>query len=55
MDSLLHGARAMGYPSVAHGLFPGGEAGLIDAYLSDQRHTFTQLVKEKYMKGDMEG
>lgn len=55
MESLMLGARAMGFPSVAHGLFPGGEAGLIDAYLSDQRQTFAQLVKEKYLKGDLEG
>jgi ubiquinone biosynthesis protein COQ9 len=55
MESLIHGARSLGYPSVAHGMFPGGEAGLIDAYLADQRQTFVQLVKEKYVKGELEG
>jgi ubiquinone biosynthesis protein COQ9 len=55
MESLVHGARSLGYPSVAHGMFPGGEAGLIDAYLADQRQTFVQLIKEKYVKGELEG
>ncbi|KAI9281184.1 COQ9-domain-containing protein [Sporodiniella umbellata] len=47
MQSLLHGARHLGYPSVVHGVFPGGEAGLIDAYLKDARATYTQKVEEK--------
>ncbi|KAI7907185.1 COQ9-domain-containing protein [Cokeromyces recurvatus] len=55
MESLIHGARTLGYPSVAHGMFPGGEAGLIDAYLSYQRKAFADLVKEKYLKGEFEG
>ncbi|KAG1437328.1 hypothetical protein G6F56_013160 [Rhizopus delemar] len=55
MQSLLHGARHLGYPSVVHGVFPGGEAGLIDAYLKDARTTYTQLVEEKLAKGELEG
>ncbi|KAI8881831.1 rpsU-divergently transcribed protein [Backusella circina FSU 941] len=47
MESLVHGAKSLGYPSVAHGMFPGGEAGLIDAHLADTRKTFVKLVKEK--------
>jgi hypothetical protein len=47
MESLIHGAKSLGYPSVAHGMFPGGEAGLIDAHLADTRKTFVKLVKEK--------
>ncbi|GAN11648.1 hypothetical protein MAM1_0776d11227, partial [Mucor ambiguus] len=54
MESLVHGARSLGYPSVAHGMFPGGEAGLIDAYLAEQRNQFAQLAKEKYIKGDLQ-
>lgn len=53
MESLIHGARSLGYPSVAHGMFPGGEAGLIDAYLTEQRNQFAQLAKEKYISGDL--
>ncbi|CAO3702255.1 unnamed protein product [Rhizopus stolonifer] len=55
MQSLLHGARHLGYPSVVHGVFPGGEAGLIDAYLKDARITYTQHVEEKLAKGELEG
>ncbi|CAO0789867.1 unnamed protein product [Mucor circinelloides] len=54
MESLIHGARSLGYPSVAHGMFPGGEAGLIDAYLSEQRKQFAQLAKEKYITGNLQ-
>ncbi|KAI9469815.1 MAG: COQ9-domain-containing protein [Benjaminiella poitrasii] len=54
MESLIHGARCLGYPSVAHGMFPGGEAGLIDAYLLYQRKMFADKVKEKYLKGELE-
>lgn len=55
MESLIHGARSLGYPSVAHGMFPGGEAGLIDAYLAYSRENFVKLVKEKMVKGELEG
>ncbi|KAG1306874.1 hypothetical protein G6F64_007257 [Rhizopus arrhizus] len=55
MQSLLHGARALGYPSVVHGVFPGGESGLIDAYLKDARANYTCLVEEKLAKGELEG
>lgn len=54
-ESLIHGVRSLGYPSVTHGLFPGGEAGLIDAYLCHQRQAFAGLVKRKHKKGDLEG
>lgn len=54
MESLIHGARALGYPSVAHGMFPGGEAGLIDAYLAEQRKQFAQLAKDKYISGELQ-
>lgn len=55
MESLIHGARSLGYPSVAHGMFPGGEAGLIDAYLAWSREIFVDLVKQKINQGELEG
>lgn len=47
MYSLMQGAKSLGYPSVAHGMFPGGESGLIDAHLAYQRELFVQAVQEK--------
>ena len=47
MQSLIKGAQSLGYPSVAHGVFPGGEAGLIDAHLAYAREQFTRLAQEK--------
>lgn len=55
MQSLLHGARALGYPSVVHGVFPGGEAGLIDAYLEDAQKTYIQMIEDKLKRGELEG
>lgn len=53
MQSLLEGAKSLGYPSVAHGMFPGGESGLIDAHLAHQRDLFVQAVQEKKPELDM--
>jgi ubiquinone biosynthesis protein COQ9 len=55
MESLVRGAKSLGYPSVAHGIFPGGEAGLIDAYLAYSRELFVDAVKQKLINGELEG
>ncbi|KAI8064253.1 COQ9-domain-containing protein [Gilbertella persicaria] len=55
MESMMRGARSLGYPSVAHGIFSGGEAGLIDVHLAVQRETFVDMIKEKEEKGELEG
>ncbi|KAI9354771.1 rpsU-divergently transcribed protein [Pilaira anomala] len=47
MESLMQGAKSLGYPSVAHGVFPGGVSGLIDAHLAYSRELFVEQVKEK--------
>ncbi|KAI7891617.1 rpsU-divergently transcribed protein [Mucor mucedo] len=53
MHSLMQGAKSLGYPSVAHGMFPGGESGLIDAHLAYQRDVFVQAVQEKKAELDL--
>ncbi|GAA5814152.1 hypothetical protein MFLAVUS_007645 [Mucor flavus] len=47
MESLMQGAKSLGYPSVAHGVFPGGVSGLIDAHLAYSREQFVDLTNEK--------
>ncbi|KAI8088558.1 rpsU-divergently transcribed protein [Thamnidium elegans] len=47
MESLMQGAKSLGYPSVAHGVFPGGVSGLIDAHLAYSRELFVELINEK--------
>ncbi|CAO3592253.1 unnamed protein product [Absidia cylindrospora] len=44
MESMAHGAADMGLPSVVHGVFPGGPAGLVDAYLQECQQEFTRLM-----------
>jgi ubiquinone biosynthesis protein COQ9 len=53
MNSLMQGAKSLGYPSVAHGMFPGGESGLIDAHLAYSRELFAKLVTEKKSELEM--
>ncbi|KAI8365645.1 COQ9-domain-containing protein [Choanephora cucurbitarum] len=55
MESMMQGARSLGYPSVAHGIFSGGEAGLIDVHLAVQRENFVKQIKEKAEQGELEG
>ncbi|KAI8391818.1 rpsU-divergently transcribed protein [Radiomyces spectabilis] len=55
MESIALGAKSLGYPSVAHGVFPGGEAGLIDAFLKDCRREFVARIAELQASGKLEG
>ncbi|KAI8093899.1 rpsU-divergently transcribed protein [Halteromyces radiatus] len=44
MESISQGAAELGFPSVVHGVFPGGPAGLVDTYLEDCQQRFVQLM-----------
>ncbi|KAL0075139.1 COQ9-domain-containing protein [Phycomyces blakesleeanus] len=55
MDAMTQGAKSLGYPSVAHGVFPGGEAGLVDAFLADCRRRFIAMAEERQNTGQFEG
>ncbi|KAJ8656572.1 rpsU-divergently transcribed protein [Lichtheimia ornata] len=53
MESIVRGARELGYPSVAHGVFVNGEAGLVDAFLKYCRQNHVAMV-EKALTDDEE-
>lgn len=53
MESIVRGARELGYPSVAHGVFMNGEAGLVDAFLKYCRQNHVAMV-EKALTDDEE-
>ncbi|KAI9311801.1 COQ9-domain-containing protein [Dichotomocladium elegans] len=44
MESMMRGARELGYPSVAHGVFEHGEASLVDAFLKQCRRQHNALI-----------
>lgn len=46
MESIVRGARELGYPSVAHGVFVNGEAGLVDAFLKQCRQKHVATVEK---------
>ncbi|KAI8140526.1 rpsU-divergently transcribed protein [Fennellomyces sp. T-0311] len=46
MESMVRGAKALGYPSVAHGVFEHGEASLVDAFLRKCRFDHVALIQQ---------
>ena len=46
MESMVRGARELGYPSVAHGVFEHGEASLVDAFLTKCRTDHVAMIKQ---------
>lgn len=46
MESIVRGTEALGYPSVAHGLFEDGEAGLVDAFLTRCRRQHIESIQK---------
>ncbi|RUS20205.1 hypothetical protein BC937DRAFT_86178 [Endogone sp. FLAS-F59071] len=46
IESLARGAESMGYPSVAHGMFPNGAADLIDYFLEQSRRHMVRELQE---------
>ncbi|KAI7861013.1 rpsU-divergently transcribed protein, partial [Circinella umbellata] len=50
MESMTRGARELGYPSVAHGIFEHGEASLVDAFLTKCRTDHVAMIKESMIK-----
>lgn len=41
------GTQALGYPSVAHGIFQGGESGLVHAFLQKCRREHLKATEAK--------
>ena len=52
MESIVRGARELGYPSVAHGVFLNGEAGLVDAFLKQCRQNHVAMVEKALVDDD---
>ncbi|KAG2221760.1 hypothetical protein INT45_003400, partial [Circinella minor] len=50
MESMVRGARELGYPSVAHGIFEHGEASLVDAFLTKCRTDHVTMIKQSMIK-----
>lgn len=59
MESIVRGTEALGYPSVAHGIFEDGEAGLVDAFLTRSRRQHVEsiqkaLASEEFQRYDID-
>ncbi|KAJ2958809.1 hypothetical protein NQZ79_g5649 [Umbelopsis isabellina] len=54
IESISLGAQTLGYPSVAHGLFPNGPADLIDYFLEDCRLQLEKEMQRKKNAGELE-
>lgn len=59
MESIVRGIEALGYPSVAHGIFEDGEAGLVDAFLTRSRRQHVEsiqkaLASEEFQRYDID-
>lgn len=54
LESISLGAQTLGYPSVAHGLFPNGPADVIDFFLEDCRVQLEKEMQRKKIAGELE-
>jgi ubiquinone biosynthesis protein COQ9 len=54
IESISLGAQKLGYPSVAHGLFPNGPADLIDYFLEHCRLQLEKEMQRKKNAGELE-
>lgn len=53
-ESISLGAQKLGYPSIAHGLFPNGPADLIEKFLEDSRLKLESEMERKKAAGELE-
>jgi ubiquinone biosynthesis protein COQ9 len=53
-ESISLGAQTLGYPSIAHGLFPNGPADLIDHFLEDCRLRLEKEMQFKRESGELD-
>ncbi|GAB5588635.1 Ubiquinone biosynthesis protein coq9 [Umbelopsis nana] len=53
-ESISLGAQKLGYPSIAHGLFPNGPADLINHFLEDCRLKLQKEMQSKRDAGQLE-
>ncbi|KAI9285405.1 COQ9-domain-containing protein [Umbelopsis sp. AD052] len=53
-ESISLGAQTLGYPSIAHGIFPNGPADLIELFLEDSRLKLESEMERKKAAGELE-
>jgi rpsU-divergently transcribed protein len=53
-ETISLGAQKLGYPSIAHGLFPNGPADLIELFLEDCRLKLEKEMEHKKEAGELD-